>query len=148
MQSMIYDFMQSDRAAKRIVDVMDGSTCAFLSLSLELRQQIYTLCFSNTSEPEFGLLGVNRSIRHGSMQVIQEYQKAFSFNIAGRAAGFEKFAQWCFKVKGHIPHLNELKHITLNIYSPNQVWPIEMWNIWMDVKIFAKNLKCINGSIN
>ena len=78
---------------------MDGSTCSFLSLPLELRQQIYELCFSNTSEPEFSLLVVNRSIRDETIHVIQKHQNSFSFNIAGGAAGFDRFAQWCFKVK-------------------------------------------------
>ena len=121
--------------------MMDDSTCTFLSLPLELRQQIYELCFSNTSEPEFGLLGVNRSIHHESLHVLNRIQTMFSFNIAGRAAGFDRFTQWCFKLKGCIPDLSEMEHINLNIYPPNQIWPTERWNIWMYVLCFCEKLK-------
>ena len=120
---------------------MDDSTCTILSLPLELRQQIYELCLSNTSEPEFGLLGVNRSIRHESLHVLEKLQTMFSFNIAGRAAGFDRFTQWCFKLKGRILDLSEMGHITLNIYPPNQIWPIEMWYILLDVQRFCHKLK-------
>lgn len=82
--------------------MMDGSSCAFLSFPAELRQQIYALCFSNTSEPESGLLGVNRSIRHESVHFIQKYEDVFTFHIVGRAAGFDRFAQWCLKIKGYL----------------------------------------------
>lgn len=117
---------------------MDSSQCGFQRLPAELRQQIYKECFN--SEPQPGLLCTNKLIHSEATYFIQRWQQTFSFHISGEGLGFDEFSQWCFKVKGHIPRLNEMQHIILNIHPPDPDKPIEMWHIWNRVLGFCKDL--------
>ena len=117
---------------------MNGSQNWFQTLPLELRQQIYSECFDSAPQP--GLLSTNKLIHHEATHFLQRWQQTFSFNISVGSIGFDEFSQWCFKVKGHIPRLNRIKHLILNIYPPDPDKPIEMCRLWNHLLSFCKDL--------
>ncbi|KAL8792450.1 MAG: hypothetical protein Q9195_004983 [Heterodermia aff. obscurata] len=117
---------------------MDRPQSGFERLPLELRQQIYNECFELAPQP--GLLCTNKRIRSEATRSLQRWQQTFSFHISAEAIGFDEFSQWCFKVKGHVPRLNKMKHIVLYIYPPDLDKPIEMFRIWNHVLSFCQDL--------
>ena len=74
------------------------------------------------------------------LHFIQKFHHTFVYNISGTESGFDYFSQWCFGLKHHIPRLNKMKHIILNIHPPDVDRPIEMWHIWNNVQRFCKDL--------
>ena len=117
---------------------MDDSQCGILRLPLEIRYQLYHMCFHTWPEPS--LLRVNKLLHEDCMHFLRTQQKAFSFNISARGAGFDAFSHWCFKVKRQNPRIGSIKDLTLNIYPPDQNKPHEMWHIWDHVRSFCKEI--------
>ena len=117
---------------------MDESPSGLLRLPLELRHQIYGMCFDTTPEP--GLLGVNRLLHDESVEFIRKKQHSFSFIISGKHVGFDDFSLWCFRIKHHTPRLNRMRSISLNIYPPDPDRPVDMWHIWKHVQNFCKEI--------
>ena len=117
---------------------MNDSQCGFLRLPLELRHQIYEMCFDTVPEPS--LLRVNSSVHDEAMHFLRKHQQTFSFTISGKGAAFDDFSQWCFRIKRHVPNLGRMRHLVLNIYPPDPDKPIEMWHIWKHVQSFCEDL--------
>ena len=107
-------------------------------LPLELRHQIYQMTFDTVPEPS--LLRLNKSFHNEIVDYLRKCQQTFSYNITANSAGFDDFALWCFKIKRHVPRLDRMKHIILNIYPPDSRKPHEMWHIWDHVRTFCKDL--------
>ena len=115
-----------------------------LQLPMELRHQIYEMCFAECV-PEPGLLCVNKAIRYDSMRYLAKYQQTFTLNIDAWDAKFDRFSRWCFKIKGHTPKFNRMKHLIVNISPPDPCSPdhgaLHMWNIWCGLFNFCVGLE-------
>ena len=117
---------------------MDALKCGFLRLPLELRHQIYEMCFNEYFEPS--ILCVNSLVHDELMHFLRKRQQTFSFNISGKGVGFDAFSQWCFRIKRHTPKPSRMRHLILNIYPPDPEKPIEMWYVWKHVQRFCEDL--------
>lgn len=117
---------------------MDSSKWGFLRLPLELRQQIYDMCFDTCPNPS--ILRVNSRVHDEPIHFLRKRQQKFTYNISGKGAGFDDFSQWCFRIKRHTPKLRRIKHIVLNIHPPHPDRPIEMLHIWTYIQSFCNEL--------
>lgn len=118
--------------------VGDGKNYILL-LPLEIRQQIYGLCFDG-ERPQPGILQVNRRIYDEAAQFIRRRSHTFSYEISARGAGFSDSARWRFKIKRHRPRLSRMKRIIIRIEPPRLDTPFDMWYIWHHVRDFCKEL--------
>ena len=118
---------------------MDASRSDFLRLPLELRQQVYELCFDAVPGCE-GFLFANRQIRDEVFIFLCTRQQSFTLNISGEDSKFTDVSTWCSILRHHILKVGNMKYLVMNIYPANQSEPLEMWNLWRHLVTLCTDL--------
>ncbi|KAL9576569.1 MAG: hypothetical protein Q9212_006989 [Teloschistes hypoglaucus] len=117
---------------------MDSSPCYLSGLPLELMEMIYYFVFDSIPSP--GLLSVNKAFHDESVTFLRKRQQTFTYAITPTSLGLDDFSRWCYKIKRQHQRPCRIKHLAINIYPPSVARPFEMWEVWNNIRRFAKHL--------